>query len=56
MDFMSLVPVGAVLALAFAGFLVSRILSFDEGTDRMKEIALAVRVGARAYLKRQRPP
>ncbi|MDD5775754.1 MAG: sodium/proton-translocating pyrophosphatase, partial [Candidatus Omnitrophica bacterium] len=25
----------------------------DEGTDKMKEIALAVRIGAQAYLKRQ---
>jgi K(+)-stimulated pyrophosphate-energized sodium pump len=52
-DFMLFVPSGAILALGFAGFLVGRILRFDEGTDRMKEIALAVRVGARAYLKRQ---
>ncbi len=52
-DFLLFVPIGAILALGFAGFLVTRILRFDEGLDRMKEIALAVRVGARAYLKRQ---
>ena len=52
-DFLLFVPMGAVLALGFAGFLVFNILRFDQGTDRMREIASAVRVGARAYLKRQ---
>ncbi|PIQ89347.1 MAG: sodium-translocating pyrophosphatase [Candidatus Omnitrophica bacterium CG11_big_fil_rev_8_21_14_0_20_42_13] len=48
-----LVPLGSILALAFAAFLAFRILRLDEGTDKMKEIALAVKVGARAYLRRQ---
>ncbi|MFC1657878.1 sodium-translocating pyrophosphatase [Candidatus Omnitrophota bacterium] len=52
-DLLLLVPLGAVLALCFAGLLVLSILRFDEGTEKMKEIALAVKVGARAYLKRQ---
>ncbi len=52
-DSLLLVPIGSILALGFAGFLVARILRFDEGTEKMREIALAVRVGARAYLKRQ---
>ncbi len=52
-DFILLVPMGAILALVFAGFLVVKILRFDEGTDKMKQIALAVKIGAREYLKRQ---
>ena len=52
-DFLLLAPMGAVLAFGFAGFLAVSILRFDEGTARMKEIASAVRIGARAYLKRQ---
>lgn len=46
-------PVGSVLALSFAFYLAIIILRQPEGTDRMKEIAQAVRIGARAYLKRQ---
>ena len=47
------VPAGAFLALGFAAYLVTRIMKFDEGTDKMKEIASAVRIGSKAYLKRQ---
>jgi len=46
-------PVGSILALGFAFYLAISILKRDEGTDRMKEIAEAVRVGSMAYLKRQ---
>jgi K(+)-stimulated pyrophosphate-energized sodium pump len=46
-------PVGSIVALLFAAYLAFSILKADEGTDKMKEIAQAVRVGARAYLKRQ---
>ena len=52
-DFLLIVPMGAILALGFASLLVAGILRLGEGTDRMREIASAVRVGARAYLKRQ---
>ena len=52
-DFLLFVPIGAILALGYAGFLVARILRFDEGTDKMKDIAQAIRVGAKAYLKSQ---
>ncbi|HHF53146.1 MAG TPA: sodium-translocating pyrophosphatase [candidate division WOR-3 bacterium] len=46
-------PVGSILALLFALFLALRIRKEDEGTQRMREIAEAVREGASAYLKRQ---
>ena len=44
---------GAVLALLFAAFTAKKVLSFSEGTDRMKKIAASIRAGANAYLKRQ---
>lgn len=40
-------------ALVLAGFLTANIMKKDEGTDRMKEIAQAVREGASAYLNSQ---
>ncbi len=43
----------AVLALAFAYHLVREVLSAPEGTPKMREIAGAIQVGARAYLNRQ---
>ncbi|MFH1640579.1 MAG: sodium/proton-translocating pyrophosphatase, partial [Candidatus Omnitrophota bacterium] len=51
--FLWLAPVGSIIALLFAGYLALFILRQDEGNDRMKEIAQAVTVGSRAYLKRQ---
>ncbi len=52
-DLLWLAPVGSAVALLFAWYLAAMVLKQDQGTDRMKEIAEAVRVGARAYLKRQ---
>lgn len=48
-----LAPVGSVVALLFAVYLIRKVLKADEGTDMMKKISLAVRKGANAYLKRQ---
>ncbi|MGQ9631024.1 MAG: sodium-translocating pyrophosphatase [bacterium] len=48
-----LAPIGSILALLFAGYLATSIMKKDEGTEDMKRISLAVRTGARAYLKRQ---
>jgi K(+)-stimulated pyrophosphate-energized sodium pump len=45
--------VGAALALVFALVQSRKIQKFSEGTDQMKEIAAAIRLGANAYLKRQ---
>ena len=48
-----LAPISSILALLFSGFLTFRIMRADEGTQKMKEIAQAVKEGAKAYMKRQ---
>ncbi|MFC1698649.1 sodium-translocating pyrophosphatase [Candidatus Omnitrophota bacterium] len=48
-----LAPVGSIMALLFAGYLIRFILRQDEGTDKMRQIAAWVREGSLAYLKRQ---
>jgi K(+)-stimulated pyrophosphate-energized sodium pump len=43
----------SIIALIVAGLLARRVLSQDEGTPKMKEVADAIRVGAEAFIKRQ---
>ena len=43
----------ALLAIAVGFFLARKVMEADEGTPKMKEIALAIQEGALAYLKRQ---
>ena len=43
----------SLLALAFAYYLVREVLAAPEGTQKMKDIAHAIQVGAKAYLSRQ---
>lgn len=45
-----LVIVAALLALGYAAFNFIDVKKLDEGTDRMKEIAAAIRVGANAFI------
>jgi len=52
-DLLLLAPVGSILALGFAAYLITFILKQPEGTDKMKEIAAAVKEGALVYIKRQ---
>jgi K(+)-stimulated pyrophosphate-energized sodium pump len=52
-DLLMLAPFGSILALLFAAYLAFSILKKDQGTAVMQEISQAVRIGARAYLKRQ---
>lgn len=48
-----LVPLSSLLALCFALFFYLRMKREDEGTDRMRYIAAAVRKSAMSYLKQQ---
>ena len=48
-----LVPVASIVALAMAYYFFTQMMKADEGTPRMKEIALYVRRGAMAYLWQQ---
>ena len=48
-----LVPVASIVALGMAYVFFRQMMAADEGTPRMKEIALYVRNGAMAYLKQQ---
>ena len=44
---------GAVIAYVFAIVQAKKVLSYSEGTDKMKKIASSIREGANAYLKHQ---
>ncbi len=48
-----LVLLAALLGLAYAGIQTALVLREDEGDDRMKEIAGAIREGAVAFLRRE---
>ena len=48
-----LVPIASLVALGMAFFFFRQMMGEDEGTPRMREIALYVRKGAMAYLKQQ---
>jgi K(+)-stimulated pyrophosphate-energized sodium pump len=52
-SFFLMVPAGSLIALLFATYLSAKILRQDEGSEKMKDISLAIREGAHAYLKRQ---
>ena len=43
----------SLVALAFAYYLVREVLAAPEGSDKMREIAGSIQVGAKAYLSRQ---
>ena len=43
----------SLLSLIYGGYTINKILQAPDGSDRMKEIALAIQEGAQAYLNRQ---
>ena len=43
----------AIIALVFAALTALKVLKFPEGTDTMKKISKAIRIGANTYLTRQ---
>jgi len=48
-----LAPISSLIAILFSIFLIWKIMRHDEGSQEMREIALWVREGAYAYIKRQ---
>ena len=46
-------PVAGIIGLIFAFILIGQIMKREEGTDRMKEISLAIQEGASAFLRRE---
>ena len=48
-----LVPIASLVALGMALYFYLQMKKADEGTERMREIAMHVRKGAMAYLKQQ---
>jgi len=53
MDSLIWAVISGVLALGVAAFLANYVMHQDEGTDKMKEIAGAIREGAQAFLGRE---
>jgi K(+)-stimulated pyrophosphate-energized sodium pump len=53
MQILWLIVLCGVLAIVFAIWATYSVLQADAGSDRMQEIAAAVREGAQAYLRRQ---
>jgi len=53
MDLFMLVPLGSLIALFFATYLVRRITRHEEGDEEIKQISAYIREGASAFLKRQ---
>ena len=48
-----IVFVCSLLSLIYGGYTINQILQAPDGSDKMKEIALAIQEGAQAYLNRQ---
>ncbi|MBQ4037177.1 MAG: sodium/proton-translocating pyrophosphatase, partial [Clostridia bacterium] len=51
--FVILTFTGAFVALLFAAILAKRVLGFSTGTEMMTKISNSIRLGAKAFLKRQ---
>jgi K(+)-stimulated pyrophosphate-energized sodium pump len=53
MDLLYIAPVAGLMALAFAGYLMSSVLKESPGNAKMQEISQAIFEGAMAFLNRQ---
>ncbi len=53
MNLFLIAPISAIFALVFAYIFYKMIMKTSEGTDRMIDVASAVREGAKAYLSQQ---
>ena len=43
----------SILSLIYGGYTINKILQASDGSEKMKEIAVAIQEGAQAYLNRQ---
>ncbi len=53
MDLIWFAPVGALLALLFAGYNALKVKRADEGNEKVRKLSGIIKQGANAYLKRQ---
>ncbi|MCS7115051.1 MAG: sodium-translocating pyrophosphatase [Nitrososphaerota archaeon] len=53
MEWFMMAPAAGLASIALAGYLYRYVTSQDSGTERMREIAGAIKEGAKAYLRRQ---
>jgi len=53
MDWLIIAPIASSVSIAFAFYLYSYVNKHDVGSQKMQEIADAIKIGANAYLKRQ---
>jgi K(+)-stimulated pyrophosphate-energized sodium pump len=50
MSILVIVIIAALLAMSFAAFNFSSVKKMEEGTEKMQEIASAIRIGANAFI------
>ncbi|MEM2911825.1 MAG: sodium-translocating pyrophosphatase [Candidatus Bathyarchaeia archaeon] len=53
MEWFLITPIAGLASIALAGYLYRYVTSQESGTERMREIAGAIKEGAKAYLRRQ---
>ncbi|MEM2454536.1 MAG: sodium-translocating pyrophosphatase [Candidatus Bathyarchaeia archaeon] len=53
LGWLSIAPIAGLISVGLAGYLYRYVVRQDTGTERMREIASAIKVGAKAYLRRQ---
>jgi len=53
MEWFQITPIAGLAAVGLAGYLYRYVAKEESGTERMREIASAIKEGAKTYLKRQ---
>ena len=53
MDLIWIAPVGALIALLFAGYNAFKVKRADQGNEKVRQLSGIIKQGANAYLKRQ---
>ncbi|MGB9713912.1 MAG: sodium-translocating pyrophosphatase [Candidatus Bathyarchaeales archaeon] len=53
MEWFLITPIAGLASVALAGYLYRYVVSQESGTEKMKDIAGAIKEGAKAYLRRQ---